>query len=511
MKTMKKFLLIITTLIIWCSPYALNASFEFPDNNENDVEAPIADSGLDAQINCDNPDVMLGSENTSQGSDIVYSWTNEAGVEVGTELMYNTTICGIYTLTVLDTNNGCTAFDEVFVNCDPSLPYPELPVAVSFLCSTSTESINLEPTFIPGSTEFATFQWTNEAGDILSENPNLQVIECGAYFFTMTSIDVSCPLTIRTDVLCDIEPPISIAAQNFVDCEMIDLDGTGSSEGDEFEYTWRNENGEIVSTELITSVSEPGLYTLTVLDSDNGCTSETSIMTIDPQFSAELNPTLTCEDFILKVFVEGIGFFDYEWSNGEVVNPTSFPFGDSYAVTITSFATGCELVLSGDVPAGPEPITTTSNIVNAPDTNIGSIDQTVSGGTPPYTFEWSNGETTEDIEGLFPGDYTVTITDANGCTHEENFTVDFLNAIHSLEANDKLKVFPNPSLGQITIKSEVNVVFTQIYDAFGRRLYDSNENFLKRDIQLEIDLGVYFLSIQTIDGDSYVGKLIIVE
>ena len=47
--------------------------------------------------------------------------------------------------------------------------------------------------------------------------------------------------------------------------------------------------------------------------------------------------------------------------------------------------------------------------------NLGSINLTVTGGTPPYTYQWSNGNTNEDIGGLVEGCYSVTILDANNC------------------------------------------------------------------------------------------------
>ncbi len=55
--------------------------------------------------------------------------------------------------------------------------------------------------------------------------------------------------------------------------------------------------------------------------------------------------------------------------------------------------------------------------------NEGSIDATISGGTPGYSFNWSNGPISEDNFALFEGSYTLTVTDTNGCTDSSSVTL----------------------------------------------------------------------------------------
>jgi gliding motility-associated-like protein len=97
--------------------------------------------------------------------------------------------------------------------------------------------------------------------------------------------------------------------------------------------------------------------------------------------------------------------------------------GGVYAVTVTDLK-GCVTSQTVTVTQPTAPIT----ITGTPSTilcngNFGSIDVTVSGGTPPYTYFWSNGATTEDVLGVTTGVYNILVTDLNGCQQSAIFTV----------------------------------------------------------------------------------------
>ena len=64
-----------------------------------------------------------------------------------------------------------------------------------------------------------------------------------------------------------------------------------------------------------------------------------------------------------------------------------------------------------------------SNPLNCLDANTGGINLVVTGGAPPFTFSWSNGAITEDLQNLPPKNYTVTVTDANGCKKSETWKI----------------------------------------------------------------------------------------
>jgi hypothetical protein len=115
--------------------------------------------------------------------------------------------------------------------------------------------------------------------------------------------------------------------------------------------------------------------------------------------------------------------YTYLWSNGGTTASISGLTAGTYSVTVTD-ANGCTLN-DNVVIAEPSVITgiTSSSDANCNAGNDGTASVIAAGGTTPYTYLWSNGGTTASITGLAAGTYTVTITDANGCSSANNATV----------------------------------------------------------------------------------------
>ena len=140
----------------------------------------------------------------------------------------------------------------------------------------------------------------------------------------------------------------------------------------------------------------------------------------------------------------GQGPYTYSWQGpqniGNLPDPTGL-VGGTYNLTVTD-AFGCKKEQQFNV-AAPSPIAPTIASVqgaNCAHPTGGSIDLSVSGGTPNYTYNWTGGLNQQDPQNLAPGNYTVTVTDQKGCTKTTTATVpgDFTPPTAMIAAPNKL-------------------------------------------------------------------------
>ncbi len=184
-----------------------------------------------------------------------------------------------------------------------------------------------------------------------------------------------------------------------------------------YSYVWSNN----ATTQNVFGVPA-GTYTVTITDFV-GCEHEDQVVVTEPDAVLEITDVdiqqISCNgmrDGSINISVSGgTPSYTYYWSNGATVQDLHNVAAGSYTVTITD-ANGCFLISTYDIEQ-PEQLVLSieSRDVRCYAGNSGSIDLTIEGGTEPYTIEWSNHATSEDLSELYAGFYIVTVTDAHGC------------------------------------------------------------------------------------------------
>ena len=196
-----------------------------------------------------------------------------------------------------------------------------------------------------------------------------------------------------------------------------------------YSYLWST--GDSMVTELNNLV--PGIYSVTIYDS-LGCSFEPNFALLpDPN---TISVSITDDDIscfgdsdgeITVTPFDSTASYFYTWSNGIGglgSNSISNLLAGTYCLTLTDVNTSCTQsdCYTINQPAEIDILSNTTNPATAISTD-GSIAVNVSGGMPPYSYMWSNGETTEDIQGLGIGTFCLTVTDNNSCLQTDCFTL----------------------------------------------------------------------------------------
>ncbi len=363
-----------------------------------------------------------------------YNWSNSTTTQSISGLS-----AGIYNLTVTDAK-GCTASSSYEVTQPNRLTANAMGANVSCFSGTNgTATVS-----VSGGTTSYSYLWSNGA-----TTQSISGLSAGIYNVTVTDAN-GCTANSSYEVT---QPNMltANATGTSVSC-FSGTNGTASvtASGGTTDYSYLWSNG---ATSQFLSNLGAGIYLVTVTDA-NGCTANSSYEVTQPLLlTAAANGTnVSCfggsNGSATVIPYGGTSRYAYSWSNGETTPNISNLVAGNYTVSATD-AKGCTTQASYVVT---QPPLLTISIIGTTASCNGSATATLTGGTIPYSYVWSNGATTHSINSVPAGTYTLNVTDANGCTVSGSYIIKGGNAINPTTQLVQVSCF-GLSNGSITVTS----------------------------------------------------------
>ncbi|MFW0739220.1 T9SS type A sorting domain-containing protein [Flavobacterium sp. T12S277] len=377
---------------------------------------------------------IIGGNVTGNGGDVNVErgivWAVTANPTIANNKFQIGTGTGIFSNTVTGLTAGSTIYYRAYAKNTAGTAYgAESTFVTSAALSTSSTSFtniscnagtNGTATVVAtGGVPPYTYSWSPAGGTGASATG----LSAGSYTATITDAE----LTQITRPFTLIAPPVLNGTPSVTNVSCFGgtngtatIAPTGGTPG--YTYSWSN--GATTATATGLSV---GTYSVTITDA-NACSRTINNISVG-QPPAVLNGTTSttsascfggANGTATVTATGGIPAYTYAWSpsGGTAATATGLQAG-TYSVTITD-ANGCTKTITGisvGQPAAALDGTTSSTAVSCFGGNNGTATVVASGGTPGYTYSWSpSGGTAATASGLQAGTYSVTITDANGCT-----------------------------------------------------------------------------------------------
>jgi gliding motility-associated-like protein len=372
--------------------------------------SPSVDAGADKAI-CPGDTVNIGGNPAATGgtSPYNYSWNSVSTLSNGgisnpdAFPAANT----LYILTVTDFL-GCAITDTVAVNVSTPITISGSTINPSCF-GYSDGAINIS---LSGGVPPFTFNWSNGM-----TTEDISSLSAGVYSVTIADVTL-CQTVSASYVL--MQPQPLTGSETFTDVSCF-----GGSDGSitlsvvggniPYSYLW-NDTATTQNRNLLAA----GNYSVTITDA-RGCEVIRNISLNEP---AELIITNTLvpvscnggNNGAIDIAVTGgILPYSFNWSNGGITEDIDSLSAGNYMVTVTD-SNSCVAIAAIDI-VQPTPLSVlfSSDDVSCYGGSNGAVTATVSGGTPAYTYLWSNNETDSSINNLTVGQYDLTVTDANGC------------------------------------------------------------------------------------------------
>jgi gliding motility-associated-like protein len=327
---------------------------------------------------------------------------------------------GTYTVSVRD-NLGCTQTASATVTQPTTLTVNVTPTAET--CDYSNNGSALATP--SGGTAPFTYSWA-PGGQTTQTATGLAA---GNYTVTVTDVQ-GCVKTATTTVTQPAPVSATFGSQTNVSCNggsnaSVTASGTGGTPN--YTYTWMPGS---MSGAAVSGLSA-GIYTVTVLDA-HACTGQATVSITQPAaaLSVSTSPTnVSCfsgaNGSITATPTGGTSPYTYLWATGgQTTQTVNSLVAGTYTVTVTDNK-GCTATSTNTVTQPTAiSVSLTSTSASCFGSSTGSINSTVSGGTPAYTYSWTpGGQTTANVSGLAAGSYTVQVRDNLNCLQTASLTV----------------------------------------------------------------------------------------
>ena len=407
---------------------------------------------------------------------------------------------GSYYTTITD-DNGCIVSFTADVYDTPNPIYADANSLTDEICGNHEGAIDVNVTsgHLPYTFVWDNGETTEDLSGLSEGDYSLTVVDADGCDTVATFHINNSPGTLNIDTLL----------AHHINCNntlgWIDMTYSGGTEP--VSILWNNSETEEDPEDLST-----GIYTVTITDA-NGCEDISNTEIFDYSSFAITDITVvddTCSNHFGSVNITttgGMQPLNYLWSNGTTTEDATGLTGGYYQCTVTT-ADGCELTTGNQLVGNIDGFTLSAIITHSSCStcNDGAIDLSEEGNGTAFTFTWSGPSgftaTSEDIQDLVPGNYTVHVVNELGCSYDTTYQISFTSLIGENKSGIQIKAYPNPSNGPLVIeyelKEQVNEV--AIYNVVGQRVFNRAVKDAKGKIDLNLEdfaYGIYHIKLYT--------------